>query len=250
MRESLENNATRLSMLDAQISKLQSAMDILDQERENILAETQVYKVILSPIRRLPQGILTAIFLECVEEDLINVPALVSSLDVRTMPWTLVRVCSRWRTIGEKTPRLWSSISIKLLPNPQRRSSFCQGQVLLLGHYLENSGSNSLSVWLESQSDISRNHPLLQRLLPSSRRWKCLILMLTLSSLTSLNPIEASLPLLHTLHLDIQRTGQKAVPDDETLQLFKFASALRTVHTHGVDNIIYRFAMPWSQLTS
>ena len=67
-------------------------------------------------INELPVELLLSIFLDCLTKSVfIRVP-----LDLNQPPWTLSRVCSKWRSVILSTPELWSYIQIQLVPTTSR----------------------------------------------------------------------------------------------------------------------------------
>ncbi|TFK38340.1 hypothetical protein BDQ12DRAFT_630766, partial [Crucibulum laeve] len=107
---------TNYAPSDEQLEELSSFISSKLPELERLSAAANQYKelkeivdahqALLSPIRRVPEEILAQIFIFCLPTDRCAV------MNVREPPLLLGRVCSQWRDIAVRTPRLWSSIHI------------------------------------------------------------------------------------------------------------------------------------------
>ncbi|KAJ7580947.1 hypothetical protein C8J56DRAFT_1103295 [Mycena floridula] len=73
-------------------------------ERRNCSLQLEQYRAVIAPIRRIPNEILNAIFLEVVDDPDI------SSVCLSDPPWSLSYVCHRWRSITLGLPELWSCV--------------------------------------------------------------------------------------------------------------------------------------------
>ncbi|KAF9023031.1 hypothetical protein BDZ89DRAFT_919358, partial [Hymenopellis radicata] len=79
---------------------LRTIIQHLEQEQSRMQDVLSKCRGVLSPLRCLPQEILTKIFnLSCVDHTDI--------LDTSGGPWLLGQVCRRWRNIVVSTPLLW-----------------------------------------------------------------------------------------------------------------------------------------------
>ncbi|KAE9395843.1 hypothetical protein BT96DRAFT_776240, partial [Gymnopus androsaceus JB14] len=92
-------SADDLERLNAQIMRLQASLQSITAKRDGIQAKLDVYRVALSPLRRMPTEVLQGIFHLTIDP----FPVLSSSEG----PLLLGRVCSRWRSISASTPELW-----------------------------------------------------------------------------------------------------------------------------------------------
>ncbi|KAF9463647.1 hypothetical protein BDZ94DRAFT_1321603 [Collybia nuda] len=75
--------------------------------RAALTEKAQLYRTAIAPHRKLPNEILTEIFFAA--SDKVTVPA--ANIDSKP-PWTLFRVCKRWREIALTTPKLWTYIRL------------------------------------------------------------------------------------------------------------------------------------------
>lgn len=71
----------------------------LSVEEADATETFEACRYLLSPIRRLPAEILSAIFIACLPKDLYIIPSR------RRAPLILSQVCSSWRTIASSTVR-------------------------------------------------------------------------------------------------------------------------------------------------
>ncbi|KAF9012777.1 hypothetical protein BDZ89DRAFT_926724, partial [Hymenopellis radicata] len=100
-----------LSELDKEMARAPDMLDHFIRVRERVESHLRDIEVVVHPIRRVPTEILHEVFLHCRQR--IWLRARVELLDGYDSmhpghpPWTLSRVCGRWRTISLSFPRLW-----------------------------------------------------------------------------------------------------------------------------------------------
>lgn len=255
IHETRKVHERRLHLLEEQIQATQDALERLtrEQERDRVTQELENYRIVSSPVRRLPSEILSELFLWCRGGDEFgSIPSLsgskrnIDSLDLTHAPWTLVRVCSRWMSIGNALPMLWSSITVDFDTVVRKRP---HSTSLLLNLHLQRSGTCLLTVWLRSRKrPIPSDNSLLSVLLPSSYRWKCAEFEVDRPSLQRLSPLRGSLPVLQKLIV-------KVVPRDGAIQtakidIFEFAPHLRSFQAKAITDIDDKWVIPWCQLSS
>ncbi|KAL1710997.1 hypothetical protein EV121DRAFT_284946 [Schizophyllum commune] len=98
---------------DAQIL-LQQVSDLTELKRELIRkldAQIDRHRALLAPVRRLPNEILSEIFIYALPDDWSMVPAGTRVLNV-------TQVSHTWREVAFGTPFLWSSIYVSIDKNP------------------------------------------------------------------------------------------------------------------------------------
>ncbi|KAF5332546.1 hypothetical protein D9611_005418 [Ephemerocybe angulata] len=107
IRALIQQKAETLAVLNARIKAL-------EVERDAEQSFVQRHIALISPIKRVPDDILSSIFIAC----------LALRRD-RYEPWPtghpaviLSHVCSRWRQLALKTPILWSTLKIYIPPFP------------------------------------------------------------------------------------------------------------------------------------
>ncbi|KAF8891938.1 hypothetical protein CPB84DRAFT_1683195, partial [Gymnopilus junonius] len=95
-----------LRAIDQKIADLQALLALLEDKREGIYGSLQRFIIVMSPIRRLPDDVLSEIFYQCLPTDR---PPILGASDAPTL---LMRVCKRWRSVVLSSPRLWAQLSI------------------------------------------------------------------------------------------------------------------------------------------
>lgn len=247
IREKAAAHTDRLSTLDTMISELQSALRALKTERKWVSADLTRFNQVLHPVRRLPEDVLSEIFLACISEDILHqdVSEDTDSLDVAGAPWVLLRISSRWRSVAISFPRLWSTIILNL--DIHQEGANTTGTMFLLGLHLQRSASQNLGILIHSlHPEITSDHYILQVLLPSAYRWKSLVVFLVWDALTALEPIQGSLQRLENL-----RMYSKACEDEGVvpkMDVFRYAPRLHSVFVYDLPPT--SIVVPWSQLTA
>ncbi|KAF5345527.1 hypothetical protein D9758_012015 [Tetrapyrgos nigripes] len=107
---SIADGTRDIQRMNAQISRLWSALDFIVQKRDNHLQHvSSLRRSITSPI---PTETLQKIFMYCIEEF-----PVISGSEGMAAPLVLTHVCRRWQYICLDTPGLWSSMHV-VVPNP------------------------------------------------------------------------------------------------------------------------------------
>ncbi|KAJ7590454.1 hypothetical protein C8J56DRAFT_826342 [Mycena floridula] len=232
-KEMLAESVGSLKDLNDRIQAMRHDLEELVRQRARKEREVEEYKLVLHPIRRLPEEILCEIFLTFVNEDLEE-DLDDTTLDASSTIWILPQVSAHWRSIAVSFARMWSTVrllaedfDIDRLPKTIR----------MLGAQLYRSASHQLSISIFSDVDIPRSHLLLEMLFSTSSRWKELSIYVTTKSLESFSPLRGSLPLIATLH--VWAYDRRIVP--ATLNMFEFAPKLTKLigHPHVLCKLIF-----------
>jgi len=101
LRDFVSRGRARTTALNAKIAFLQSILDNLRQERDELDVEIGKHEGALSPLRRMPTEISSFIFT-------LTLPPY--QQDAESAPWTISAVCVRWRAIVISQPCFWTSI--------------------------------------------------------------------------------------------------------------------------------------------
>jgi len=183
----------------SKITELDLESNRLQAERDEIFAQIQPYQALLSPIRRLPLDIMERIFLSCLPTQ--RNPAM-STLEA---PLKLGRICSSWRSFAYSSPRLWSRIHISLLHLGEIPEISTDTETDFEGYeihewrveeamvgirchldgvseWLTRAESHPLSISIfgcRYSSRLSATLALLQTLLPFTKQWQDLELLVT-----------------------------------------------------------------------
>ncbi|KAF9022598.1 hypothetical protein BDZ89DRAFT_956409 [Hymenopellis radicata] len=103
-RKIFSKAADNLSSLDDQISGLRASLDALTERRGRLQETLDHWRGVVSPMRTLPNEILTEIFMHVCRS--FDVPQESDG------PWLLCRVCTRWKALLLGTPALWAIFSL------------------------------------------------------------------------------------------------------------------------------------------
>ncbi|RDB16885.1 hypothetical protein Hypma_002526 [Hypsizygus marmoreus] len=95
-----------IALLDAEIDCIQPTLYRLRNQRQNHIDLLRRYRTVVAPHRKLPVEMLQEIFIMC------SLDALRTRIMLDRAPWTLARVCSKWRHVALATPTLWSNIQV------------------------------------------------------------------------------------------------------------------------------------------
>ncbi|KAK0442404.1 hypothetical protein EV421DRAFT_584007 [Armillaria borealis] len=190
--------------VNRQINRLKDSMDYLIALQEKAEWEIVNYNTIRAPHRRLPDDMLSEIFFQCVNGDLLqqNIDRIgkdqniITSFDNRWAPWVLTRVCKHWRATALSLSRLWSTVSIKLPGHDNHSGSLRRALEL----QLQRSGTCSLSVTIRSTTTLESCPQTLALLISSSPRWQKLLTVLPMRSYRDFCKIEGDLPLLEEFY--------------------------------------------------
>ncbi|KAK6977597.1 hypothetical protein R3P38DRAFT_3123741 [Favolaschia claudopus] len=106
IRSLLAEPTRQLLVLDEEISQLQKSIEKLTEKRKTLSGYIEEHRALISPIRRIPQDVLSEIFFACLPTHRNCV------MTTSEAPLLLGRVCSSWRTLSLSTPRLWASLHI------------------------------------------------------------------------------------------------------------------------------------------
>lgn len=221
----IKNDAARC---DAEISRLHSLIISLENMRQQLRSRSNACSSLLSPIRRLPVELLVQIFSYC-----SGCNDLATGEDERPQLLTLNAVCASWRSIISSTPKLWSTITVD--------RNFQQRGLGLLKMYVQRSKQSPLSIKAGANCDMDFEAPVMECLIPHSRRWVDVDLHLCDSQLLNetFSALKGNMPLVERLYLgllDLEATDYtifESMPRLHTLSLLVFS-----------PNIL----LPWEQV--
>ncbi|KAF8211366.1 hypothetical protein K438DRAFT_38246 [Mycena galopus ATCC 62051] len=106
IRAHLDASLKRLDRLDAEMSRLQTTLPQLVEQREQLCADIAAHDALVSPARRMPPDITQEIFICCLPIDRNSVVVSTEALIL------LGQICKAWRGISLSIPCLWSAIHI------------------------------------------------------------------------------------------------------------------------------------------
>lgn len=153
---SLENHQ---NSLESKIQQLQQELQRVQELLSHKIIRAKGLKNFLAPISRLPNEMLLAIF-----EELVSSPAPGGGKEVCVAMW-ISHVSSRWQAVAKNSPRLWRRIWVVPHVGPR-----------VLAMYIER-GPGLLDIsfldWRDRR-DFQRFDSALDKILPSSERWRSL----------------------------------------------------------------------------
>ncbi|KAK0466635.1 hypothetical protein IW261DRAFT_1683578 [Armillaria novae-zelandiae] len=168
LQATLSETPNRIAELDSLIDSTTSLLRYLTNDRNQALENQANAKKILSPCRRLPNELLTNIFIRCSLRDRYSSP-----LNPRALHWTLSHVCRKWREVAIGTAEIWSHIHLNFVYDPFLNGSRIHEAAFMLGVVLDRARPHDLDVFISLKDDIS-THPVCVVLFPTVRYWKSL----------------------------------------------------------------------------
>ncbi|TDL18383.1 hypothetical protein BD410DRAFT_793264 [Rickenella mellea] len=215
-----------------------------------ILKDTEDNESSALPIYRIPPEVTLEIFTRCLPE------ALFPRLSVRSAPLQLSHVCTTWRNLALRTPRLWCRILLgtRYLEVPEDGSDYMPGAALdamALKCWVERAGSHLMSADIRYPNYSRLTNPYLEaiHLIPpvfrvivrNRMRWKGLkISMPGEHLLRACFVTQRNAPYLETLEVDdtfIPTVG----PVKSKIRIYLpdyFAETLSTLSVPG--GVVYR----------
>ncbi|KAE9404640.1 hypothetical protein BT96DRAFT_877543 [Gymnopus androsaceus JB14] len=158
--------------LDAQSSRLQSALTLIHTKREMVKSEMEKYKPLLAPVRRIPNEILNHIFV---------LYAQLQRNEFTSYGWSfpglsVALVCRRWRDVALGCARLWSSLLVEIFWTSHRFKYIVDATETCLARSAQAPLDLRLSISSMLQLYASRKHhtdaiALLQKLFQHSHRY-------------------------------------------------------------------------------
>jgi len=241
-------------------------LDDLKNQRDALGEIIYEHYRLLTPIRRMPDDILSEIFLWCLPD---KHNAVMSASEA---PLLLGRVCSRWRYVAYRTPRLWATLHIPLPipPSPnillsnqslqfqqvseafeEKYQNHCQA----IREWFARSGSRPLSISFnpkESFPSTTSNEQIrkyFDLILEYSHRWRDLEISITAAEFsTFLASISSNaVPLLESLHLKFFRRNMQ--PDAWQCSGLLNAPKLRVLQVSQFPCRPSTLNVDWSRLT-
>ncbi|KAF9027703.1 hypothetical protein BDZ89DRAFT_792506 [Hymenopellis radicata] len=246
LREIIQKSSEEIQFLQSQLIKAQETLSALIAvtSRKNAAA-----KIILHPMRSLPQDILLEIFLSCAPTvDHHNGEwhklhgARLDSLSPLNHPWNISHVSRRWRDITLSLPRLWSVMYLDF----SRYTQFSSRQCAFMGSLLfERSAKLDLCVNIASGMKGIVEHPLTRLLKATTTRWRILDSCIPTISLQSFSGCQ--FPALQELSIRRQRCAYGAA--DVTVDTFKDVQNIIAVNFHSSFTNIQSFKQfPWEKV--
>ncbi|KAK0458365.1 uncharacterized protein EV420DRAFT_1545203 [Desarmillaria tabescens] len=273
MEATLRAGSNRISELDSLIPELERKLKSLVQERNLLEWMTRHSRIILNPVRRLPEGVLHKIFRHCVSDSTTSR----SSFHPDSHPWILVNVCRMWRQTALSFPLLWTQVhfNMSMIPKSVRargrlskespHDDFISYEYFMKRFHLQLQRSAGIPLDISFICDVNMtndessvtslcNDPVtnegisyLWPFISSSYRWKRLLISLSGLTLEPFSFIQHSISALETLEIVEGLTTSSY----HQVQLLS-ATNLRNLIINNVDdNSCWQdLQLPWSKLTT
>nr|GAT55180.1 predicted protein [Mycena chlorophos] len=238
----------KLAQADAEIVRLRELLGTAIEKRDALQMVVSAHDALVSPMRRIPDDVLGAIFLETLPE------RRNTALHATEGPLLLVQVCRYWRDLAYSLPRLWASMHVVV--GDAADDVEAVGCVLSeIPSWLKRSGAVPLAVTIvpfrrvpARLPEITTTRTVLKILLPEVKRWRDI--QLTLLGMENLNALG-----LHTLtaddvpqlvKFDLNFSGRPPIPQQP---LFNFLSTptLRKLSFVGHYNMLSA-SIAWQNL--
>ncbi|KAJ6457435.1 hypothetical protein C8R47DRAFT_1164359 [Mycena vitilis] len=235
----VSQNDARSAILDEEITKLRETLRQLEQDRASLLS----YRVILSPLRRMPPEVLSQIFLW-------TLPSLSEEwrrnrLDAPDSPWNLTRVSGLWRAVSLSTPSLWSGFAIHYAPTHDPLPY----PLAMVNAQIQRSGSQKLNIHFYGCERVASRPQIqiFQLLSEHSERWEELAIGITAEMAPLLNAMYDRLPSLRRLWIDCTGSAHSQT-DVLSVDFSQTASSLVDVGIYN-ENRFVSVALPAHRLT-
>ncbi|KAJ7653131.1 hypothetical protein DFH06DRAFT_1093353 [Mycena polygramma] len=146
---------------EAELARLELLIHDLTIQRDRVKDYIDSHRPLVSYPRRLPQDVVEQIFLACL-------PAQHSArvMSLAEAPLLLCRICSAWRKIAIRMPRLWNHLHVSwpfVAENQGRKQAMAQ--------WLERSAQLPLAVSAAYDARSDDTHVILDSFLRFSARW-------------------------------------------------------------------------------
>lgn len=159
--------------------------------------------------------------------------------------WILPRVCGQWRSLALSLSRLWSTVRVS-------PDDFTIEQApLQLGIQLYRAGCHPLSISLYTRRPLYYRDPIVQTLLPTSPRWKDLMIIGPSIAFSAFSSLRGFLPSIQTLHLWMLSTefdSHLVALEQKALIAYEFTPNLR--HLKGNPYLLTKCILPYANVVS
>jgi hypothetical protein len=136
-----------LDGLDRQIQRLEEELRCLRVEQGRLLTLKQSHEHLLSPLRRMPDDALQAIFMSC----LPKLPRKPAMHCLSEAPILLGHICQRWRKLVYANPQLWTRIHVDV-PSQRDECDHWLARLNGMKEWLDRSGNLPLHISLSAEN--------------------------------------------------------------------------------------------------
>ncbi|KAJ7926480.1 hypothetical protein B0H13DRAFT_1599544 [Mycena leptocephala] len=153
---------TMIAACNAEILRLQDAIEELSESRDVATEQLRQYSAIIPPLRRVPPELVCEIFALSARRDIA---------DNLKPPWRLDRICKLWRQYALSYPALWSTFTM-----PSHRSSNNERFLSTIKTQLLRSGNGPLDICAPYIRFGSVDPQFKDMITAQSGRWRSLFL--------------------------------------------------------------------------
>ncbi|KAF9075312.1 hypothetical protein BDP27DRAFT_1315869 [Rhodocollybia butyracea] len=155
---------------DSEIARLHGQILIIEEGKRKLEAQRARLRALLSPVRKLPNEILSRIFQHVCENNSLR-GYNAHTLPIHFSAMTISFVCSRWRDLALSSPRLWAHLTIGVCTRDAARELRL---INILTRLLKRSSPLKLSLNIDCNDCYLREGtlPFLDLLLQHAHRWE------------------------------------------------------------------------------
>ena len=233
----IEDYNSQLDSLNTDLTQLKTIINQLQNRHSELELQISYQKGLLSPIRRLPNELLSEILLYS-SGGRVNVSSPKSDI------WKFERVCKKWRDISLSS-EIWSSIDVSLecIMAPWNPGTTIEMVAQLAELCLRRSRDRSLSVKFEEIGSPVNFKDIFDLFSAYSNRWEELFLSLSMLPTEKSPILDYGLTRLNFLRFSGAYKGSTP------LDTFKHAQQLQRLHLFSVPKPLRSLLLPWSQIT-
>ncbi|KAK0194942.1 hypothetical protein F5146DRAFT_265701 [Armillaria mellea] len=221
-----------LANIDQKIAATHHLLQFLLAERAQVASNLSDAKILVYPVRRLPDDIVSKIFSHCVPA--LDADITSPSLDPRQAPWTLAQICTSWRRVALRTGRLWATVAVNMQTDLSAAFHLSTQLSRAQGHNLSVYVFGSSRDWEGWMAISTEQRLLFQMLCSSAPNWSRLTCILPFQFYEFLSTFKGFLGRLEYLHTDI--ACMRGVDAAATLDTFSMTPFLRHLIITGAPD--------------
>ncbi|KAF7296214.1 hypothetical protein HMN09_01090100 [Mycena chlorophos] len=204
IRALLRPQRPRIAQLAEDVARIQAILDEAVRARDELQAAIEAHEALISPMRRVPDDILSVIFLHTLPT------TRNTALILDEGPLLLMQVCRYWRALTLAIPHLWASMHIVLPPkntDPGLQLVGLKSEVEAVEQWIQRAAAVPLSIRINdarrrvADARAFRDPPpgplsmLLDSLIPVAHQWGMIHLKVDdvrdLAALDQITPLDA-----------------------------------------------------------
>ncbi|KAF7370863.1 hypothetical protein MSAN_00720000 [Mycena sanguinolenta] len=248
--ESVRIAGTLKSSLDLQITETRMKLFRLEREEMHAARHIDRCKFPLAPIRRIPNEILSTIFI-CHADSLKSV-APRHGTNWHHGVLVLGHICRHWRAVLLSTHALWAAFSHRCGLKVRNPTAVTEEFLLRAGTHLLSIDFRCLGMCGAENSNYPHSEAvcrdIFDSLLTRSSQWKAAKIEIHPPLYPELRVIKNNIPNLVKLHLGLFTVTSHTLHDMETFQFCPRLVDLNLQSYSLSDELIEHIAFPWDQL--